>query len=440
MSGVFLATAYACLLLLLMRRLRFFSAAPGLPWAWLAGLFVLKILAGTALWWIYTHLYTDRHTADIFKYFDDSAVLFSALPDKPGDYLRMITGLGTDTDHYRDTYFMRMNNWFRQYESGVYNDAHTVIRFNALVRLISFGEFHVHTVVSAFLSLTGLVGIYRAFVGFLPGLERALMAAVFLLPSVLLWASGVLKESLLFLGLGLVLYQVFRLFDRRYSPTGILALLAALYLLLHLKFYVLLSLLPALLLYGWTRGRPAWGLLWKAVVLYGGGLLLVVNLHHLLPGADVLGLIALKQKDFIGLAVNTGSGSFVMPPLLTGSLPSFLENAPYAVYITLFGPMVHFSGPLGLISAVENALLVGLVALMLVYTKPWRQVDRPLVVSLLAYMVVLALVIGWTTPVMGAIVRYRTPLLPFLPIIALLLFDRQRFLGRWPAAARNSRT
>jgi hypothetical protein len=436
MPGILLATGYACLLLLLMQRMRFYNTVPSLPWHWLGYLFVLKILAGTGLWWIYTYLYPDRVTADVFKYFDDSAVMFSALPERPLDYLQMLFGIRNDTPYFSETYYMKMNNWFRMYESNVYNDAHTVIRFNALVRLFSFGEFHVHTVIAAFLSLSGMVGLYRAFVRFLSGREHALMIAIFLLPSVLLWASGVIKESLLFFGMGLMLHQFFRMLDRRISIAGIVTLGVSTLLLFYLKFYVLMSLLPALLLYMLTRNqKPVRIVIWIAII-YGGAALLVMNFHRIAPGFDVLWLLAQKQKDFIGLALGTNSGSFVMPPPLSPSIGSFILNSPYALYITLFGPMIHFSGMLGVLSALENAAIIGLFVILILFSRKWRHVDRPLIVSLLAYVTLLALVIGWTTPVMGAIVRYRTPLLPFLLIAGLMMFDHQKFLMRWPALKR----
>ncbi|MBK6543548.1 MAG: hypothetical protein IPG10_20255 [Flavobacteriales bacterium] len=62
-----------------------------------------------------------------------------------------------------------MNNWYRQYESNMYNDAHTTIRLNAFLRLFSFGHIHVHTVFACFLSTIGLVALYKAFVVRLKG-------------------------------------------------------------------------------------------------------------------------------------------------------------------------------------------------------------------------------------------------------------------------------
>ncbi len=431
MPGIFLATGYAALLLYFMRRMPFFARVPGLSMRGMAVIFLLKIAAGTALWAIYTWVYTERVHADVFKYFDDSAVMFSALPERPGDYLRMLFGMGSDSDHFTETYYKVMNNWFREYENDLYNDSHTVIRFNALVRLFSFGHFHVHTVVAAFLALTGMVGIYRAFVAFVPGRERSLAIVVFLVPSTLLWASGALKESLLFFGLGLLVWQMFRLIHGTFRPSGLIVLFAGAMLLFVLKFYVLLSLIPALIAYAWARGRKgAW---WRFALVYALIAVLAMNLHHFVEGADILGIMAHKQKDFIGLATGTGSGSFVMPPRLEPTIMSFARQAPYALYITLVGPLFHITpGAMGLLAALENAAILLFVVLCLVYRRPPALWDQPLLLFLVSYCVVLALVIGWTTPVLGAIVRYRTPILPFLLIAVLHLLDHPRLLARFP--------
>lgn len=433
MPGILLATGYTALLLYLMRRMSFFRTVPGLPLQWIGWLFLLKIAAGTALWAIYTYVYTERIHADVFKYFDDSAVMFDALRYRPGDFLRMLFSVNNDNAWFDERYYKVMNNWYREYESNLHNDAHTIIRYNAVVRLFSFGEFHVHTVFTAFLALTGMLGLYRAFVRMLPGRERALAFAVFLLPSVLFWASGVIKESLLFFGLGMLLWQLERMRTGRMKPLGLLILAGCMVLLFHLKFYVLMSLLPALAMLLLARWVPRFPLAVRTATVLLAFVLLGLNLHHLVPGFDVLETIAVKQRDFIGLAQATNSGSFVMPERLEANIWSFLQQAPYAVFITLLGPLVYMApGAMGMVSAAENAVIIVLLTVLLMYRLPWDQVQRSVVVALLSYVTLLACVIGWTTPVMGAIVRYRTPMLPFLFIIALLVFDHHKALARWP--------
>ena len=432
MTGILLALSYTALLLALMGVWRFFAQVPHASVRTVRLLFLLKIAAGTALWAVYTYIYPDRNTADIFKYFDDSFHMYKALPDHPVDYLKMLFGFRNDTPEFLQQYYLHMNNWERQYESNLYNDAHTIIRFNAAVRLISFGEYHVHTVIAAFLSTLGSVGIYRVFVGWVPGREKLLLAAVFLLPSVLFWSSGVIKESLLFFGLGLLLYQIQALgaaTRRWYDP---LLALFALALLFLLKFYVLMSLLPAALFFLWSNGRSARAVLVRFGLVYGAFIAMGLNLQRVIRGMDILGILTMKQRDFVGLAVQMKSGSFVMPELLLPELKLFLAQAPYALYITLLGPLVYAGpGPLGLISAAENLVLVLFIAACVIFHRPWKEVNLALVLALLGYITLLSLVIGWTTPVMGAVVRYRAPLMPFLLILGLCVVDSRRIFGSW---------
>lgn len=434
MSGILLAIGYTALLLYFMRRIPFFSKAEGLPFSGVAGLFLLKILAGTALWAIYTWVYTVRADADIFKYFDDSAVMFSALADRPLDFVKMLFSFSNDNAYFDERYYKVMNHWYREYESNMHNDAHTIIRFNAALRVISFGEFHVHTVFAAFLSLTGTLALYRAFVDFLPGRERLLAIAVFLIPSVLFWGSGGIKESLLFFGLGILIWQWFKLLSNEMTPMGILMIAGASVLLFHLKLYVIASLAPGLAMLFLERfARRVPFALRTALILFGT-VWLALNLHHLLPGFNVLEILAVKQRDFIGLAQATNAGSFIMPERLTPTIGSFIMQTPHALFMTLLGPLFHpSSGAFGIMAVVENTVILLAVAMMLYYRLPSRSVDHILLTALLTYIVMLALVIGWTTPVMGALVRYRVPLLPFALIAAALILDHRKLLARWPA-------
>lgn len=433
MPGILLAIGYTALLLYLMRRMPFYARVPGLPFRWVAGLLLLKIAAGTALWAIYTWVYTDRVHADIFKYFDDSAVMFNALRDRPEDFFRMLFSVGNDSEWFDERYYRKMNHWYRQWESNLHNDAHTIIRFNTVLRLLSFGEFHVHTVAAAFLSFTGMLALYHAFVGLLRGRERALAIAIFLLPSVLLWASGVLKESLLFFGLGILVWQFRKLLAGQARVPGLALMAGACLLLFHLKLYVIASLLPALGMLVLARYAPRVPLVLRTLVVLLVFVVLGLNLHVLIPGFDVLWALTAKQRDFVGLAETVSASSYVAPPRLEPTLSSFVMQAPYALYIAFLGPLFHPSpGAFGLLSAIENLVLVAVFIVLLIHRLPRRQVDLGVVIALVTFIVLMALVIGWTTPVMGALVRYRTPLLPFLFIVALLVLDHRRLIARWP--------
>lgn len=431
MPGILLATAYLALFLLAVHKLRFFDG-PGLGKRFLMIVLALKVLAGTGVWWLYTYHYTNRSDADIYKFFDSSAVMYDALWTNPGDFLRMLLGIANDNGYFDITYYKRIDHWYREYESNLYNDAHTMIRFNAFVRIFSFGNYHVHTVFMCFLSLVGSVCLHRAFLPWMQGKERALALAVFLLPGVLFWGSAVIKESLLMFGLGVFLLHVFRAVRGQGHWSSILAIALSTMLLFVLKFYVLACLLPGLLAWAiCARWREA-----PAMIVFASVMLICVvlalNMERILPGYDLLYLFSVKQKDMYGLAAATHAGSVVYVPKLNNDPWSFLSAAPVAFFNAFLGPSLLLKGgALSLPPALENLVLV--VALVLAIAFRQRTgMDRAMLLLLISYCVLLLLVIGWTTPVMGALVRYRVPLLPFMAITALLIVDHRRLVARWP--------
>ena len=169
---ILLIIAYSSLFIFLICRLPFFRTS-GISAPALSFLFVLKLFFGFSLWAIYTFYYPNRATADIYKYFDDSEVIFNALKTKPLDYFKMLLGIGNDTPAF-DEYYSKMHYWARKNSLGSYNDGHTVIRFNAFIRLFSLGFYTVHTVFICFISFIGLTAIYKVFLPFLKNKKKGI--------------------------------------------------------------------------------------------------------------------------------------------------------------------------------------------------------------------------------------------------------------------------
>lgn len=429
MPGTLLAIGWTALLLYLMRRMPFFAHLPGLRMRWVAAAFVLKILAGTALWAVYTYVHTDRATADVHKYFDDSRVLHEALLASPGDYLRMLFGIDADGPRFTEQYYSRMNNWVRRWDSGLPNDARTMIRFNAVLRLASFGHYHVHTVFASFVSLIGLVALYRAFEPHAGGLRRGLALNLLLWPSVLFWGSGVLKECLLLAGLGLTCWGVMG----RWQPGGWqrwCALAAGVVLMLAVKLYVFACLVPPLAAWAWCAAAPgrAWA---KFLAVHAAFMAAAFAIGAAWPAYDPLYLLALKQHDFIGLAATVPTGSYLPVEKLLPTAASFIQQLPRALFTAFLSPFaVLANGPLAWAGAAESALLIAVPITGIALRRGRKALDLPALLLALHAVLLLALVIGYTVPIVGSLVRYRVPMLPFAGLIALLLIDPARLPAR----------
>jgi hypothetical protein len=409
------------LFMFLISRLSFFQLN-GIAKKWLVSVFVLKVIAGTLLAAIYTFYYTDRETADIYKYFDDSKIMTDALWTRPGDFFSMLFGLDNDNSWFSEQYYNNMNNWYRKYESNIYNDSHTIIRINALIRIFSLGSFHVHTVFSCFFSLIGLVGLYHAFRSFFSGKEKLLFVAVFLFPSVMFWSSGVLKEAYLILGTGIFLYGIFQWLNGKKSVFSVILILVGILFLLYLKVYVLMALLPGLMAYLILQWKKTLNIWLTQTVVIAICLLGWVYFEYLFPSWHMLEILVQKQQDFIRLSESMSSGSMIHLVPLEPNFLSFLQATPLAFFNVMFRPIPGESfSPFMLLASLENlAVMAGIVLAIVRLQKPDRE-QLKLLMFFVTFIIGLFVLIGWVTPVMGAIVRYKIPALPFLGMVIVLL-------------------
>lgn len=421
---------YTLLFILLIRKLNFFNL-PGIGANAVCSVFILKIISGILLWAVYTYYYTDRSTADIFKYFDDSKIMHDAAFSKPLDYIKMLTGIENNNEYFNENYYNKMNNWFRTHESTLYNESHSLIRFNAVIRFFSFGYFNVHTVFMCFFSLTGLIGLYRFIYKYLRKNRDFLFLSVFLLPTVLFWGSGVLKEGLILTGMGLLLWSFDKVLNKSKHYFIIIIMILSFVLVRYTKFYIALSLIPLMIALLWSKYSKYKKVPAKFILIT---LLFVVSgyiISLLIPGMDVLAELSRKQRDFIGLANSVNSGSLIVVRTLEPNLWSLISNSPEALYNVLFRPwFFEITSPLLLAAALENLLLlfVALIAIFF-YKKPDNR-QKTLIYFSLIFVLEIFILSGLTTPVIGAFVRYKLPALPFLFIMLFAIIDFDKLITK----------
>lgn len=263
----------------------------------LSFVFILKIICGLILWSVYTFYYKDRAISDIYKYFDASKIMFDALKTNPIHFFKMLTGIGNNAPEFLP-YYDKMNFWSRQIESSIYNDSHTIIRFNTLVRFFSFGYYNVHTVFICFLSLIGLTAIYKTFYPLLQDKKQELFISVFLLPSVLFWGSGVLKEGLILFALGLFIYY----FNQLFKFKAIIICLGVGLLLALSKFYVWLSIMPGLIFILWINKSKGTKKILKFTTIICIMAIIGLNIDKFTSIQNPLITLSQKQIEFNKLA------------------------------------------------------------------------------------------------------------------------------------------
>lgn len=417
--------------------MRFFDVE-GISKRTLSLVFILKIIAGLLVWAVYTFYYTDRITADIYKYFDASKIMFDALKTNPLHFLKMLTGIGNDTPEFIP-YYDKMNFWSRQIESSIYNDSHTIIRFNTLVRFFSFGYYNVHTVFICFLSLIGLTAIYKTFYPALHDKKQELFVAVFLIPSVLFWGSGVLKEGIILFALGLLIYYCNQLFKIK----AIVICLAVGLILALSKFYVWLAIMPGLIFMVWMNKSNGTKKALKFVTIICITALVGLNIDTFSSIQNPLVTLSQKQMEFNALAQGALTDAYNRPIPVAGSviqintleptLASLIKNSPQAFSNSFFRPFIwELKSPMMVVAGIENILILSFTLLCILFIKPLSKVKWEYILFCASFVIIQFLIIGYTTPIIGAIERYKVPALPFLLITFLLLLDKEKITKMIP--------
>ncbi|REJ81290.1 MAG: hypothetical protein DWQ44_09555 [Bacteroidetes bacterium] len=418
-----LVIAYSALFLFLIRKSSFFRLK-GVSGFWVESVFLMKVTAGILLGLLYTYHYTDKSTADTWKFFDDSGIIFNSLFSRPGDFIRMFSGIGAGSPELRH-YYESMNAWLNT--DILYNDNKTIIRMNVLFRFFSLGNYYVHVVFVNMLSFAGLTALFRAFTRAMHNKEKLLFTGVFMAPSVMFWGSGLLKDSIILAGLGILIYSFDKIINGEITLRRILLFLCALTILVFTKIYILGILLP--LLPAWyfsVKNENKYPIVYfvaSAIIFF----IILFNIHYFLPEYKVSDILYWKQRNFHVLAELTSAKSLIEIPQLEPGLKSIFINAPMAFVNSLTRPFLHDTGgnPLILLSALETIMVLIFILVTAMFFKG-KKLNDPLLIVAIGFSAGLLILSGLITPILGALVRYKAPAIPFLIFALLNFIDRNK--------------
>ena len=373
-------------------------------------LFNLKFITGILIWVIYTFYYKDVQNNDVHKFYNDALILRNAVTENPAAFTQLITGLNTGS--YTDAYTSQMKNWARNFDEAPFNEKRTIIKLNALIMFVSFKTYFVHILFMCFFSLIGWVLLTNAILAFTDLQASLLVLPILLLPSVLFWTSGVMKEPLLVLGLGLVLHGL--LVSGLKVVERFITIVIGVIIILMTKFFVIACLLPALISFYIFKNKQTFSFIIVKYLVVNFILLLVAfNIHYVIPKINLQQMLVNKQSHSVKEAAYFNAGSRIDIPPIDGNTLSILKVAPVGIWNTITRPYLwEGKNMMMLASAVENIFTVLFIILCLSLTNFKSIKNLNLVLFLLTFSISYYALIGICTPVLGNLVRYKAPLLP----------------------------
>lgn len=473
---------YTIIFLLAFRYWRFLQLK-NMPFWVMPSAFLIKIGVGIIFLVMFLHPDTNNSVpSDTMRFLAESKNLRNVYTVSIKDYFSLLFGFGDDAylikKYLQDTFL---------WDAGsvtIVNDSKNIIRLHSIIQFISNGSAYIHTLFMCFIALIGLKHLYLAFQPFSKVKPILFFFAILLFPSILFWTSGILKEPILLLGMGLC-SRAFLATDTKQKRI-IYGIFGAL-LLFCIKPYVLACLIPAILFYinykYIFKGKIILSLITFLTVMAISILLLfpirikTVNFlsrkqfdfdHIGKGGLFIRGdtsqfyfypsefekldidlknklveikkptycLIVSRNNTYLPVRRNInpdnkkrilryyvgGANSYIKTTMINRSFKQLIKNIPEALINSYFRPFPFDPGS----KLKYHALLeVWLLTFLLIYSifkrRKLNSNEKALVLSLLIFTILLLLIIGWTTPVIGAIFRYRFPALLALILVSLII-------------------
>jgi hypothetical protein len=378
----------------------------------------LKLFGSVFFGLIYQFYYRG---GDTFNYYKQSKVVYNAFLTSPISGIKLFLNGGEFDPNLLD-YISRMY-WFDS------PSEYAVIKFSAFFSLFCFNTYTVISLFFASFSFLGLWALYNTFLKLYPKLYKEFALAIFFIPSLFFWGSGLMKDTLCIGMLGVLFYSFYNLaISKTNIPVNIFLIVFSFFVLKTIKIYILLAFLPPALFWVFLEYRKRIKNIAIRVLL--GPLLLLCGAYMAYYGATTitrgnanydLEKLAKRTKvnaDYLYSVSKKQEGSAYSIGSLDGTLSGMVKLTPQAVNVALFRPYVwEVRNPLMLLSALEAMYFLLLTIYILFNVGFFKSIKlilvKPILTMCFVFSIIFAFAVGINSFNFGTLVRYKIPLIPF---------------------------
>lgn len=295
------------------------------------------------------------------------------------------------------------------------------VRIVAVVKWLTHADYWLLSTHFSFVSFCGAMFLADQLARWRADLKTPAMIAFLYFPSVVFWSSGLLKESLAFAAVAVLVGSFLAWRQSLKFSLGLLLLsVLSLAIIVSIKYYVAAVLIPALIylvLYHFPFGEKWSGFsLWKRTAILAFALVwpALVFLPWLNPNLSMSRLWLVMQENheaYIQLAPQ----GVVYTLSWFGNGWDALINVPYLWFSGLFRPVLgeDFSFP-AVLSSVENLVLLigaGLASSLAAKKKIVWTAEG---VAMVVYVTVLSVFLTYSAPNLGTLARFKIYYAPFV--------------------------
>lgn len=452
--------------------------------------FSIKALFSLLFIYVFTYYYGGGALyGDSANFYNDAYALSQLAYESPLEYIKLLLGLADEKSAQVWPFVEQTRIWEYVGENEIMNDNRLIIKLNSVVHLLSFGNVYIHLLFHLLLSFIGVLLLFTAFNQFIKR-KTIFWYCLLLTPSISFWGGGISKESLMILALGLFFYGLIKITTKK-QLIGFLFYVLGIAILLLNKPYVGLILVPFSFVYilGHLLNYKSKYITFASVLIGGVFLFLVFvptkvrlterisfkqqELINMAEGGIIFMNDSafckfdysysenfIKTNDTLIKVVETTDGeyklygekvyhSFSQPSSdkeyrhylslrpstsyyqttpISNSGGQLIKNAPSALLNVLIRPFPWDNGDgLKVFSFIQNIGLLLLLGLSIIKMRKFLNQEKWMLFMLVLSALFLTLLVGWTTPIFGAAVRYKVPVDLFLIIVSFILLKTKNY-------------
>jgi hypothetical protein len=396
--------------------------------------FTLKMFGGVAFGMIYYFYYGG---GDTVRFFSEATHIFRAFTDSPYLGFRLITApvqeISPDTFQY--------SNQILTYTLGDAGTYH-VIRVIGFFSIFTFNTYSSIALLFSVVSFSGIWRMYLVFYNMFPHLHRPLAYAIFFIPSVYFWGSGINKESLCMGALGWLFYCFyFGFILRKKVLLNVFGVIVFSLILQAIKFYILGSFLVAGMLWlflqyrTYIKSSTLRAIALPFVILMAFPIILI-GLQRLATdkrySLENIASTAKTTTDWLKYVAEKEGGSVYNLGENDGTMAGLVRLAPAGLWLGLFQPHPwQARNPVMALSALEAFVFLFLTFKILFQIGIIKfynlLLSEPITFGCLVFAVLIAVGAAITSANYGTMVRYRVPMMPFY--LSMLYILRYKING-----------
>lgn len=390
----------------------------------------LKLFAAVFITLLFNLYYAGGDTT---AFFNDGRLLNMMFFQHPAETFQMLA-----VKSQRSVIDSNLYNYFDGFRFADDPTTWLVVKVSAFLSLITFRSMLGTAMLFGFFSARLIWQFYKTMLKIYPDCEKNVALAVLFIPNVLLWGSGIFKDTIT---LCLTMYAfvcLYNIFDLKKSVVkNFIYLVFCVYIVFAVKSYIIVSFLGCLSIWLASHVKIKSGFLRLALrpILLGlFGVVAYVGFAEFTKSFEKYSIEQVLETtkvtgQYLKYIAEQSDGSAYDIGTLEPTVPGLLKLAPAAINVTLFRPYIWEGSKIIIFfSALESTGIllftifvifkIGLFKMAKIIIK-----DR-LLLSFLLFTLLFSIFVGLSSFNFGSLVRYKIPCIPLYLIVLSVALKR----------------